>query len=237
MSDDSDWYVRTVAGPTVAWTNQQQLPARRFTCGWCGHRVSSDRGFQGGVQAENQQNSNGQQRTTGSSKVDASLYICPDCARPTYWDKVDRILAIGQLKEGGAGGKTVFQTDGEQTPGSLPGTNVEELPDGEVKELYGEARRCLSVSAYTGAILIFRTLLMQLAVADGAKPNQKFVVYVEHLRDKWAPRSAPWIDKIRKEGNDATHEVALKGEKDALLLLQFSEMLLRLIYEYPAKAT
>ncbi len=84
--------------------------------------------------------------------------------------------------------------------------------------------------------MIFRTLLMQLAVADDVKPNQKFVVYVEHLREKWAPQSASWIDKIRQEGNKVTHEVELKGEADALRLLGFTEMLLRLIYEYPAEA-
>jgi hypothetical protein len=43
------------------------------------------------------------------------------------------------------------------------------------------------------------------------------------------------VDHIRKKGNEATHEIALMGQADAEELIGFTEMLLKFIYEFPAR--
>jgi hypothetical protein len=109
----------------------------------------------------------------------------------------------------------------------------------EVDELYEEARRCMSVSAYTSAVLACRKILMNVAVAEKvAKEGESFVTYVEALADAGyvPPKGKAWLDRIRKLGNEATHEIAPKSRADAEAALTFTEMLLRLTYEYPAMA-
>jgi hypothetical protein len=50
------------------------------------------------------------------------------------------------------------------------------------------------------------------------------------------PNAKAWVDKIRNKGNEANHQIVLMGECDAKLLIALSEMLLKIVYEYPAKA-
>jgi len=45
----------------------------------------------------------------------------------------------------------------------------------------------------------------------------------------------PWVDKIRKEGNDATHKLAPPTPEDAENILNFTTQLLKAIYEMEAK--
>ena len=40
---------------------------------------------------------------------------------------------------------------------------------------------------------------------------------------------------IRKQGNEANHEITLKNKEDAIGLINFIEMLLKFIYEFPSK--
>jgi hypothetical protein len=42
-----------------------------------------------------------------------------------------------------------------------------------------------------------------------------------------------WIDKIRQRSNEANHEIVVMSQKDASNILGFTEMLLKIIYEYP----
>lgn len=78
---------------------------------------------------------------------------------------------------------------------------------------------------------------MHVAVEQGAEENQKFIEYVNFLDGNgWIPPSGKeWIDEIRKTGNEATHEIVLMNEDDAKQLLDFTEMLLKIIYEFPMK--
>jgi len=43
------------------------------------------------------------------------------------------------------------------------------------------------------------------------------------------------VDHIREKGNEATHEILLMSREDAEDLIEFTEMLLRVVYEFPAK--
>lgn len=78
---------------------------------------------------------------------------------------------------------------------------------------------------------------MNIAVAEGAEEGKKFIEYVEFLAQKGyvPPGGKHWVDHIRKQGNEATHEIKMKTEAEAKDLISFVEMLLKFIYEFPAR--
>jgi transcription elongation factor Elf1 len=143
--------------------------------------------------------------------IEEYLFICPYCLRPTYFDSSDN-----------------------QTPGPICGNNVDNVPD-NVGTLYDEARKCISCNAYTGSILCSRKLLMNIAVSKGAKEGQSFVNYINFLSEKnyIPPDGKDWVNHIRKKGNDATHEISIMNREDAIELISFIEMLLKIIFEFP----
>ncbi len=151
--------------------------------------------------------------TSGGTIRSAYIYICHRCKKPTF-----------------------FESDKEQTPGPAFGGSVEDIPSDEVAALYDEARNCMKVNAHTAAVMCCRKLLMNIAVARGAKKGLNFYEYVNYLSDQGfvPPDGKEWVDLIRKKGNEATHEIAVMDREDAEDLITFSEMLLRFIYEYPA---
>jgi hypothetical protein len=63
------------------------------------------------------------------------------------------------------------------------------------------------------------------------------ITYVKHLADSGyvPPNGKGWVDHIRKKGNEANHEIVLMTKADAEELIAFAEMLLKFIYEFPAK--
>jgi len=125
--------------------------------------------------------------------------------------------------------------DENQIPGSPYGSKVNNLPS-EVEVLYNEARNCTSCNAYTASVLCCRKLLMNIAVSKEAEEGLKFIEYVEYLSDKHfiPPDAKGWVDHIRKKGNEATHEISIMEKEDAEELINFIEMLLKIIYEFPA---
>ena len=78
---------------------------------------------------------------------------------------------------------------------------------------------------------------MHLAVEKGAPTGKSFLEYVEYLAQKGyvPPDGKGWVDHIRKKGNEANHEIKIMSEADAKDLIAFSEMLLKFVYEFPAK--
>lgn len=140
------------------------------------------------------------------------IFICPHCARPTF------VLGL------------------KQVPDVAPGSPVQHLPS-DVLALYEEARNCVAASSYTAAVLVCRKLLMNLAVSQGATEGLKFIEYVDYLAVKGfvPPNGRGWVDHIRKKGNEATHEIQLMSRTDAVELIAFSEMLLKFVYEFPAR--
>jgi hypothetical protein len=77
---------------------------------------------------------------------------------------------------------------------------------------------------------------MNIAVGQGASPGLPFIDYVDYLAANGfvPPNGRPWVDHIRRTGNEATHEIALMTQVQAEELLRFIEMLLKFIYEFPA---
>lgn len=78
---------------------------------------------------------------------------------------------------------------------------------------------------------------MNIAVSEGAQKNLSFVKYVEYLADNHLipPKAKEWVDHIRTKGNEANHEIDIMSKDDAQELINFIEMLLKFIYEFPAK--
>jgi hypothetical protein len=143
------------------------------------------------------------------------IYVCPGCRKPTFF-------------AGGTGAVPI--------PAAPYGGDVEHLPS-DIAKLYREARDCVGVGACTAGVLTCRKLLMNLAVAQGAAQGDSFVAYVEYLADQGfvPPNGRGWVDMIRSKGNEANHEIRLMSEGDAKQLITFLEMLLKFIFEFPAK--
>ncbi|MGU8354920.1 DUF4145 domain-containing protein [Clostridium perfringens] len=143
----------------------------------------------------------------------ARIYICHNCNKPTFFDN-----------------------NGTQTPGVLYGDEVEYLSS-EVKELYDEARNCFSVNAFTSSILCCRKLLMNCAVDQGAEEGKQFVYYINFLEENhYTPKNIKnCIDKIRTLGNEGTHKIESRTKEEAELAIDFTALVLKMIYEAPGK--
>lgn len=80
-------------------------------------------------------------------------------------------------------------------------------------------------------------MLVDLAVAQGTiyKKGKPFIEYVEYLTNELfsGHRSQGWLDRIREQGNKATHELGTMRQEDALQLITFLDMLFTLFYEFP----
>jgi len=148
--------------------------------------------------------------TTGQTRT-ATIYICHQCNKPTF-----------------------FYQD-EQVPGAQFGQVVKHIPDANVEKLYDEARTCYTVNAFTSSVMCCRKLLMNLAVSEGADEGKSFVEYVNYLNDNnfIPPKGKAWVDAIRKLGNEANHSIEFKTPEEARLIITFTEMLLKFIYEMP----
>jgi hypothetical protein len=60
------------------WAQLQNLPNKKFICGFCSTNVSSIRGFKLG------------QQTDGSGQQIGAVYICPNCGGPVFFDSQSR---------------------------------------------------------------------------------------------------------------------------------------------------
>lgn len=140
------------------------------------------------------------------------IYVCHFCFRPSYFD-----------------------TYNEQTPGSFFGNSVSNIPDANVEKLYNEARTCYSNGLYTSCVMCCRKLLMNIAVTEGEDHGKTYLEYVNYLDSKnyIPPKGKGWVDTIRKLGNEANHSIEFRSPEDARLILTFTEMLLKFIYEMP----
>lgn len=151
--------------------------------------------------------------TPSSNRNDKAqgIYICTNCHMPT------------------------FIYNDTQVPGVNFGNSVNNIPE-KVSKVYDEARQSFSVQAYTAVVLLCRKLLMHVSVDLGAKENIRFIEYVDYLKENhYVPKNSEgWIDAIRKFGNKSTHDIIINTKEDAEKMIKFSEMLLKMNYEYPA---
>lgn len=144
------------------------------------------------------------------------IYICHSCSKPTFFDRIAHT----------------------QTPDVIFGNPIKDISDKSLTDLYDEARKCTGAGCYTAAILCCRKLLMHVAVSKGAPQNDSFANYVTYLTSNHyvPPDAKGWVDHIRSKSNEANHEIVLMPKDDAEDLLSFIEMLLKVIFEFPAAA-
>jgi hypothetical protein len=130
---------------------------------------------------------------------------------------------------------TFFNSDSVQVPAPLYGDDVEHLPV-DIERLYNQARLTSNL-APTASALCSRKLLMNIAVSKNAKEGESFAAYVDYLNTNGfiPPDGTQWVDHIRKIGNEATHEIKFISVEDARELVDFLEMLLKFIYEFPGR--
>lgn len=149
----------------------------------------------------------------GQGNPVAFICLCHFCARPTFID-----------------------VNKSQHPGVTFGNPVQDVSNASVSQLYEEARKCVGAGSYTAAILCCRKLLMHIAVSKNAQPGQSFISYVEYLvANHYVPPDAKdWVDHIRTKSNEANHDIVIMAKDDAEELLSFIEMLLKVIFEFPA---
>ncbi|MBN8801221.1 MAG: DUF4145 domain-containing protein [Stenotrophomonas acidaminiphila] len=180
---------------------------------WQNPQSIGSKQFRCGYCGYNVANDKGYYSTNVAGRLQTKVCICPNCSSATFFDERDR-----------------------QYPGVAPGNDVEHVPE-SLDSLYREARNCCAVSAFTASVLACRKMLMNIAVAQGAKEGLKFIEYVEYLANNGyiPPNGKTWVDHIRRKGNEATHEISLMTQTDAEELVSFVEMLLKFVYEFPSR--
>ena len=141
------------------------------------------------------------------------MVICPACNKPTF---INRLF-------------------GYQVPGPQYGESIEGVIDPDVEQLWMEVRSVYTAGAYTAVGKCCRSLLAHVAVAEGADRKKSFAEYVDYLTERFLPNSKDWIDRIREIGNETIHEFKILRQNEAKVILDFTGMLLKVIYEYPAK--
>lgn len=188
------------------WYRAETLAhSESWVCAYCGEAVSSRLGYRGGANDD------------GSSEAGQAgvIRICSNsrCLAPTY-----------------------FPRHGAPSPVAPPGRDVAGLPT-DIGRLYTDARRAAGAGAYTASVLASRKILMHVAVEKGAAKNGTFLSYVEHLsaENYLPPDGKEWVDYIRRRGNEANHEILVMNGGDAAGLIEFTEMLLKFIYEFPSR--
>lgn len=189
------------------WINKKKLSSKDFKCWNCGKEVASQEGYFAITK-----NYAGNQHK--HIKGDPAIYICHYCNFPNFIDEHAR-----------------------RFPAPVFGDNIEFISDSSIKRLYNEARQCFSVNAFNAVVMCCRKLLMNISVSEGAKEGLSFVKYIDYLNEKGfiPPGGREWIDKIRTMGNEANHKIIQPSKDDAELILVFTNMLLKFIYEMPGK--
>jgi hypothetical protein len=138
------------------------------------------------------------------------IAICPQCNQPTYFKRHQQTVPLPAF-----------------------GDRVPHINNELIESVYEEARRCTAIGAHTAAVMLCRKILMHVAVEKGADENLKFVQYVNYLAAKGyvPPDGKGWVDAIRDKGDDANHEIQIMSPDDARLIVRFTEMLVRFVYE------
>ena len=196
-----------IAGNYARWERIQQIPSLDYICQHCNTRISSDIGYRLAVPATIYNSSD----PSYPDLLKAGIYLCHRCGYPT------------------------FLLDGKQIPGSAFGKAFEHVPE-EVNNVYNEARNCFGANAFTAVVLLCRKILMHIGVEQGAEQGKSFKCYVDYLSDNnlITATSLSQVDKIRKIGNQANHELIQNTKNEAKDILTFTSMLLATTYEYPA---
>jgi len=180
---------------------------------WCSAGKKIPKKFKCGYCDNDISSESGYVANTNDRNISRNIFICHTCEKPNFFDQ-----------------------NNHQTPGPAHGNSVKHVPEG-INKLYNESRDCMKVGASTASVLLCRKLLMHIGVEKGAKEGLSFLEYVNFLSDKnyVPPDGKGWVDDIRKKGNEVNHKIVLTTVEDAKDLIDFLDMLLKIIYEFPQR--
>lgn len=147
---------------------------------------------------------------TPNNNSKKKIYICPHCSAPN-----------------------VFDVESKAILSPLPGKEIKKLPD-SIAEVYKEVRKCIQSNCFTGAVMLMRKIIMNIAVHEGAEKNKSFTEYVNYLCDNGIvhKKSKNKADSVKKLGNNANHEIENRTREEAENCFEFIELLLMANYEF-----
>lgn len=140
-------------------------------------------------------------------KPDVALLGCPNCHEVTFYNK-----------------------DNLYPP--AVGYDISHLAD-NVKQAYREAKTAFDSKSYLACVLVCRTIIMYTAVDKGAKENERFASYVDHLVGSGliTQQMKEFATEVRDNGNRAAHDIDAPSVTVARRTLDFTTKLLRQVYE------
>lgn len=190
----------------LSWENSSVMKGFSYVCGYCGCKTAPSQAYSSDLEVP-------------ISPYQAYGFICSDCNRLSY--------AVVHYSD-----KTLY----EIYPSPMIGDDIDGLPP-DVQSLYNEARKATSVSSHTAAVLTCRKILMHVAHDKGANEGLHFIQYVNYLADNnYIPQGGlGWVDYIREKSNEANHQIVIMSPDDSKTLIDFTEMLLRMIYEFESR--
>lgn len=147
---------------------------------------------------------------THNDNLKKKIYLCPHCNAPNVYD-----------------------SDGKAILSSLTGKEIKKLPE-NIKNVYDEVRKCMQSNSFTGAVMLMRKIIMNIAVHEGAEKNKNFAEYIDYLCDNGIvhKKSKNKADSVRELGNNANHEIENRTQEEAQNCFEFIELLLMANYEF-----
>src|SRR5947209_7271488 len=133
------------------WNKPDTFRALEFVCCHCGRLVSSDGGY------------SGIEETNNLHQI--RIFICPNCRLPNTFR--------GSVSPG----DPTFRWT-ERSPSPPFGEKILDLPP-DINTVYEEARRCITVDAFSAAVMLCRKLLMHIAVERGDAAGKSYQAYVD----------------------------------------------------------
>ncbi|MEI0795833.1 DUF4145 domain-containing protein [Brachyspira pilosicoli] len=123
--------------------------------------------------------------------------------------------------------------NGDNLVKPLYGRDIKKLP-ADIKNIYNEARKSMKVEAYTGAVMLLRKILMNVAVENKAEKGKTFQYYIDFLYNKGIihVKQKLLTDKIRTIGNEANHQIESITKETAENVFKLTEHLLLNNYEF-----
>lgn len=99
----------------------------------------------------------------------------------------------------------------------------------DIVTLYDESRRALCRGAPSCAVLMFRKLLLHIAVQKGAKKGNHFIEFVEYLKKEKIVGKPQYelLDRIKEAGNVENHEIRRATLEEASDLLDLVTLLVK----------
>lgn len=147
---------------------------------------------------------------THTDKLKKKIYLCQHCEAPN-----------------------VFDVTGASILSPLPGKEIKKLP-ANINNIYEEVRKCMQSNSFTGAVMLMRKIIMNIAVHEGAKEGLSFADYIDFLYTQGIvpKKSKSKADSVRAVGNSANHEIENRTQEEAQNCFEFIELLLKVNYEF-----